>query len=162
MKEVPVHPVFGDIHVLSKKITHYKYCVLQGYEMMWRNRYRITIPKGFLADGSSGGPDIIGNKHVVMAWLCHDWLYRHHYYYDEIKQQKVMIDRHEADAIMYHCLLDSGHWWYAQMFYIVFKFNILCQPSTAWEKSVIEGPEFMQEHDYHDDYSIVFEDEYSY
>lgn len=152
---------FGEIHRLSKKITHYKYCVVKPYLLTWKNRYQVVVPEGFLADGSSGGPDYPDDKWIVMAWVCHDWLYRHHYYYDLETEQNVAISRDVADAIMYDCLLRSGKWWYASLFWVVFKFNLLCQPSSAWQCAVEEGPDWMQDHPDHPDYDIIFEYEHS-
>jgi len=83
----------------------------------------INVPKGFVCDGSSGGPDL-GH-----SFLIHDWLYATHTIGDRI------ITRQEADQIM----IDILKWERASMYAIAVatltKLNPFWAFSRAWANS---------------------------
>ena len=91
----------------------------------------ITVPKGFLTDGSSGAPDYSD------AWLFHDWLYRTH------KIEDRVCDRQEADKIMIDILKYQRHYAYAWVAKVSFKLNPFWVFSKAWERSGGKGPDFL-------------------
>jgi hypothetical protein len=101
-----------------------------------KNDLTITIPTGFLTDGSSGPVPDWGR-----AWLFHDWLYAKHEFDNE-----VSCTRREADKIMANILhYDNFHFVHWLIFKIA-SWDIFKLWSRAWERSGSLGPQFLQEH----------------
>lgn len=116
--------------VYQKTGNRYKW-VTEG-EMSWKHGDEIIkVPKGFLADGSSGGPD------VTDSWMVHDWLYRVH------KISDRPCTRREADDVMIDILKYQRHGWYAWVVSCIFKTNPFWLVSNAWETSGSQGPQFI-------------------
>lgn len=96
------------------------------------NNRIITIPKGFLTDGATGGPD------WGWSWIFHDYLYSTHCFDDG-----VACTRDLADCIMESILENERIGWYAWIFLKLSKWNIFWLFSKAWESSGKRGAEFM-------------------
>ena len=94
---------------------------------------KIVIPKGFLTDGSSGGPD------MGWSWVIHDYLYSTHKFHDG-----TPCTQKEADMIMYHILKFERHHAYANLFVIV-KMLGRCFFNRSWRKNYKRGPVFLQQ-----------------
>lgn len=110
--------------------SYYKW-VTEG-ETIWRHGDEtITVPKGFLTDGSSGGPDYSD------AWLVHDWLYRTH------KIEDRSCTRQEADKIMIDILKYQRHFFYAWVAKVSFKLNLFGVFNRSWNHSGDQGPHFL-------------------
>lgn len=110
----------------------YKY-VTEGICVWNHGNEKITVPKGFLTDGSSGGPDF------GFSWLIHDYLYSSH----NINGRK--ITRQEADQIMADILKYERAPRYRRLVAFIFKCNPFWLCSRAWKKSGKRGPEFLSE-----------------
>lgn len=115
--------VLGDVRALSRKelkrYPEYKYVVCEACTCYYDDKI-ITVPVGFLTDGSSGGPD------VGWSWLFHDWLYTVKKYDDGTD-----CTRHEADRIMYYLLKNERHRMYAFLYKIVIKL-CSCFFESSW------------------------------
>ena len=101
-------------------------------EFKWlHNGVYITVPKGFLSDGSSGGPDF------GYSWLIHDWLYATHVIGDRL------ITREEADIVM----IDILKWERAYIYYHIVDWLTRLNPfnkfSNSWRRG--SGPKFLQD-----------------
>lgn len=113
-----------------KSTTRYKW-VTEG-EYTWRNGdIEINIPKGFLCDGSSGGPDF-GH-----AWLFHDYVYATH------KMGDRECTRMQADDLMIEILRWERAGLYALVVAFLSKWNPWWLFSSAWTDSGKRGPEFL-------------------
>ena len=109
---------------------YYKW-VTEG-ETIWKHgNETIRVPRGFLTDGSTGGPDYSD------AWLIHDWLYRTH------KIEDRDCTRQEADKIMIDVLKYQRHPVYAKLASFIFKTNPFWIITKAWERSGEQGPHFL-------------------
>lgn len=88
----------------------------------------VTVPAGFLCDGSTGGPDR-GN-----SWVFHDWLYATHEWDggDECTRQ-------QADELMYRVLKQEGEGFYAWGFKTLAGCDCLGLFGKAWESSGSKG-----------------------
>lgn len=94
----------------------------------------ITIPVGFLTDGSSGGPD------VGVAWLFHDYLYATHMFSDG-----TQCTREDADSIMADILRADNMLNYHRIFVWLYTWNLCYCFSRAWASSGKRGPNFLEE-----------------
>ena len=108
----------------------YKY-VTEGICVWTHNDEKITVPKGFLTDGSSGGPD------CGFSWLIHDFLYSTH------KINGRTITRQEADKIMADILKYERASKYRRLVAFVFRCNPFWLCSRAWKSSGKRGAEFL-------------------
>lgn len=108
----------------------YKYATCG--EAIWvsKNGEKIVIPKGFLTDGSTGGPD------VGFSWLFHDYLYATHKICDR------QITKREADKIMCNILKYERASLLKKLVGLIFKWNPFGLVSRAWNASGARGPEF--------------------
>lgn len=88
---------------------------------------KIVVPKGFLTDGSSGGPD------WGCSWLFHDYLYASH------SADGHWYTREEADQLMYEILSFERHTGYKYLFKFALWLNPFYAFSRAWEKSGERG-----------------------
>lgn len=110
----------------------YKWCTMGLAEWKVNETEKIIIPKGFLTDGSSGGPDF------GFSWLFHDFLYRTH------KIQGRQITRQEADKIMFEIMkFERVNKMYRQIVKIIFKLNPFFLCSKAWKESGRIGAEYL-------------------
>ena len=100
----------------------------------------ITVPVGFLTDGSSGGGPDYG-----CSWLFHDWLYSTHCFdFDDAAEPKPrMCTREEADEVMSIVLNNERLSFYLKVFNILSEVNICYCFSRAWESSGNRGPQFL-------------------
>ncbi len=94
----------------------------------------ITVPKGFLTDGSSGGPD------YGCSWLFHDWLYATHQFDGNVK-----CTRDEADEVMESVLKSERLGGYCKIFELISDIDIFGLFSSAWESSGHRGPQFLDQ-----------------
>lgn len=139
--------VVGEIRELSKKEKelvnssndgverNYQYVVLSEFKYKYEDdsgRYEIKIPKGFLTDGASGGPD------YGYSWLFHDWLYASHCFSNDRE-----CKREQADQVMKLILQNDRMTWYCWLFNLLSSWNIFCLFSKAWDSSGKRGPEFL-------------------
>jgi hypothetical protein len=117
--------------IYKKTGQNYKW-VTEG-EASWEyNDIKITVPQGFLTDGSSGcGPDYSD------SWLIHDWLYSTH------KIGETVCTRKDADDIMIDVLKWQRFRWYPFVVKYLFKLNPFWLFSKAWKKSGQRGPQFI-------------------
>jgi hypothetical protein len=93
----------------------------------------VIIPKGFLTDGSSGGPD------YGWSWLIHDYLYATHKFEDDIP-----CSRREADDIMYRVLLYERHKIYAFVYRVATSIAP-CVFNRYWLQGGERGPNFIDD-----------------
>lgn len=107
-------------------------------EFSWDHKGEmITVPEGYLTDGSSGGPDF------GYSWLIHDYLYNTHTVCDR------PITRMEADQIMIDILEWERAGIYARIVAWLVKWNPFGKFQQAWEGSGRLGPAFI--YDFYDD-----------
>jgi len=111
----------------------YEYVVLQPYELSLPDGRQIVVPRGFLTDGSSGGPD------CGASWVFHDYLYATHAF-----TSGEPCTREEADAVMSSVLAHEGRYGYCRVFVKLSWLNPFWLFSSAWEKSGTRGPEFLR------------------
>lgn len=126
--------LLGSIRKLTKEerkqYPKYEYVVEYECQCFFDDKV-ITVPKGFLTDGSSGGPD------VGWSWLIHDYLYATHAFSDGSS-----CSRAEADRIMYHLLAYERHHIYKQVYWFTHKmFSFLFE--SAWKSSGKRGIELL-------------------
>jgi hypothetical protein len=102
---------------------------------------KITVPIGFLTDGSSGGPD------YGCSWLFHDWLYATHCYECSDNTTSAVMtqcSRSDADNVM-SLILDSERLSiYLRIFNLISYFNFFWCFSRAWHNSGLRGPQFLE------------------
>lgn len=126
----------GDLRPLTKeeKLEHpvYNYVVTDDWCCEYDGK-KITVKKGFLSDGASGGPD------YGCSWIFHDWLYSVHKFDDE-----TPLTRGEVDELMCQVLLSEQIGWYQWFFHKLSYWNIFYLFSKAWESSGKRGPEFLE------------------
>jgi len=116
----------------KKKCPKYKYATCVECSCIINNK-KITIPKGFLTDGSTGGPDI------GWSWLFHDYLYFTHVFDDGSE-----CTQKQADKIMYDLLTIEKRYLYRTAFSVVNKiFNFVFK--KHWRKR--GGPEFLTDNE---------------
>lgn len=104
----------------------------------------ITVPVGFLTDGSTGGPD------YGCSWLFHDWLYATHCF-DPAEPSKSnsstvtprRCTRAEADEIMRIVLENERQSLYLKVFNMLSEYNFGYCFSRAWTSSGKRGPQFL-------------------
>ena len=109
----------------------------------------ITVPAGFLTDGSTGGPD------YGCSWLFHDWLYATHCF-DPIEQvlgtpsessgsnvTPRPCTRAEADEIMRIVLENERQSLYLKVFNILSGYNFCYCFSQAWDSSGQRGAQYL-------------------
>lgn len=104
----------------------FKYVIINPYQLKINGK-SITVSRGFLTDGSSGGPD------VGTSWIFHDYLYATHLYDDG-----SYCSQDEADQIMRDVLIFEGYNIYAFVYKIVnylFKYKF----TQAYESSKKRG-----------------------
>lgn len=116
--------------IYRKTRNRYKW-VTEGEATWLHGNTEIKVPKGFLADGSTGGPDF------SIAWLFHDYLYRTHKIGDR------PCTRQEADNIMIDILKYQRHYAYAWVAKTIFRVNPFWVVSSAWNYSGRHGPHFL-------------------
>ena len=126
--------ITGELRTLSpeEKKAHPPYCYVITKEWICKTHNGIiTVPKGFLTDGASGGPD------YGCSWIFHDWLYSTHKYDDG-----TPVKREDVDSLMKTILTLEGMGWYVWAFNKMSSWNIFYLFSKAWESSGKRGPEF--------------------
>jgi hypothetical protein len=104
----------------------FEYVIVRPYQLKINGK-SISVTRGFLTDGSSGGPD------VGTAWIFHDYLYSTHMYDDG-----SYCSQDEADKIMRDVLMFEGYKLYAFCYKIVnylFKYKF----TQAYESSKKRG-----------------------
>jgi hypothetical protein len=138
-----VHTSLGTIRALTKTereleiCCQNKYCwvVTEPYEYHDDlNGVHITVPKGFLTDGSTGGPD------YGCSWLFHDYLYATHCF-----DGNVYCTRQEADEIMENILRRENMNLYCKAVSFLSQVNLFWLFSDAWESSGKRGPQFLED-----------------
>lgn len=110
----------------------YKWCTMGLAEWKVSETEKIIIQRGFLTDGSSGGPD------NGFSWLFHDFLYCTH------KIQGRQITRQEADKILFEIMkFERANKVYRQIVKAIFKLNPFWLCSKAWNESGRRGAEYI-------------------
>lgn len=129
----------GTIRELTDEEKLLPKCVENNYKWVVENEYRyttnghtITVPVGFLTDGSTGGPD------VGCSWLFHDWLYSYHKYDDNVD-----CTREEADRIMAKILEMENRPFYYKVFTFVTSNNCCWCFSRSWREGGNKGPQYL-------------------
>lgn len=126
----------GDLRPLTKeeKIIYpiYNYVITNDWICEYEGKM-ITVKKGFLTDGASGGPD------YGCSWIFHDWMYSVHKFDDE-----TPVTRGEVDGLMSEILQSENIRWYMWLFHKLSYWNIFYLFSNAWETSGKRGPEFFK------------------
>lgn len=110
----------------------YNYVVVEPHTL-YIGEKSLSVPKGFLTDGSSGGPS------YGRSWLFHDWLYSHHYFDDGTE-----CVREEADLVMSSILYFEQMRFYYRAFVFMAKLNPFYVFSKAWRISGTRGPEYIK------------------
>jgi len=110
----------------------YKYVVTKPFTLV-ENDTRLTIPRGFLTDGSTGGPD------WGCSWVYHDYLYCSHGY-----NSGERIDRRDADRLMSIILKTERRPIYRAVFRFLSKLNPFRLFSKAWINGGIQGPQYLK------------------
>jgi hypothetical protein len=95
----------------------------------------ITVPTGFLTDGSSGPFPDWGR-----AWLFHDWLYASHRFDDR------PCTRQEADKILLKLIRHDNFYYASWLFCKLVQLNPFYIWTRAWKKSGEHGPQFLYDH----------------
>lgn len=133
----------GTLRKLSDEERDVPACAQEGYCWVVEQPYScatpegltVTVPVGFLTDGSTGGPD------VGCAWLFHDWLYATHAYDDG-----SVCTQAEADALMSDILKADRMSAYDAVFsFLRWAFCCRCFLSRAWRASGARGPHFLHD-----------------
>lgn len=119
----------------KKVIPEFKYVTLN--ESIYNDgETTITVPKGFLTDGSSGPTPDWGR-----SWLFHDWLYA---------VQKIdngnKITRDQADAIYKRILIFENLNFASWLACKLFKLNPFWVWSRAWRRSGERGAKFYNDY----------------
>lgn len=96
----------------------------------------ITVPSGFLTDGSTGGPD------CGCSWLFHDWLYATHCF-DPKENEEIHCSRSEADEIMKIILENERLSLYLKGFNFLSGIDFGWCFSRAWDSSGKRGPHLL-------------------
>ena len=132
----------GEIRELTreerkKSKTSYKYVTLSKFEYLKTfndEKYNIIVPKGFLTDGSTGGPD------YGTSWMFHDYLYSTHKF-----SSGQDCTRKEADNVMVEVLKHERLNLYRR---VVIKLTNSITLGwlfrKAWRNSGDRGPEFLE------------------
>lgn len=136
----------GALRPLTKEEKRKSVCKANGYCWVVVREYvcilpdeahnRITVPVGFLTDGSTGGPD------VGCAWLFHDWLYATHSF-----DNKTPCTRAKADQIMSAILQADRMTMYDRVARMLCRRNPFYLFSRAWTNSHRRGAQFLNEID---------------
>lgn len=113
----------------------YKYVITQPYILFLDNSKVLTVPRGFLTDGSSRGPDL------GTSWIFHDKLYANHQFDDG-----SMCLRATADRIMRDILQLEGYTLYSYA-YLAALFIFRRRFRHAWRSSGRRGEEYLTEKD---------------
>ena len=102
---------------------------------------KITVPAGFLTDGSSGGGPDYG-----CSWLFHDWLYSTHCFDSNDDGGGATCTREEADQVMSTVLINNER---LSLYLSVFNFlsgvNLCYCFSRAWDGSGKRGPQYLED-----------------
>ena len=133
----------GDIRYLTKeemskyKNLGYVFTLVTTSEYFWSRtlfidgvevKQSITVPKGFLSDGSTFSPDISS------AYIFHDYLYASHQF-----DNRIDCTREEADQIMIDILELGKYKIIPFLARIMFWLNPFYGVSNAWESSGNRG-----------------------
>jgi len=120
-----------ELGALEKALNQpFQYVVEDAFCCWLDNGMTIRIPRGFLTDGSSGGPD------WGWSWLIHDYLYAAH-----------PCTRKDADDIMCAVLQYERHFGYKWLFKAALWINPLWAFSRAWKNSGQRGVTLLEEDD---------------
>jgi len=111
----------------EKGSSHYLYVVLRPFKFEC-NGYEVEVPRGFITDGSSGGPD------YGTSWLFHDYLYASHKFTSGQK-----CTRKNADEVMRKVLKSERLYIYCWIFAQLARINPLYKFSKAWTNSGKRG-----------------------
>jgi hypothetical protein len=103
--------------------------VTEPYTLQWHGR-TVTVPAGFLTNGSSGGPDL------GTSWLYHDHLYATHAF-----SSGEPCTRAEADQVMADVLGNDRMYVYCWIFHTLSRLNPFWLFSGAWDYSRRRGVE---------------------
>lgn len=109
----------------------YRFVVTEPFLLRWRGRV-LSVPVGFLTDGSSGGPD------YGTSWLYHDYLYATHVF-----SSGEPCSRAEADQVMGDVLASDRMYLYCRTFIFLSGWNPFWVFSKAWGTSAARGAEFI-------------------
>lgn len=136
MDEAHVSLLCGEIRPLNplekEKYPAYKYATVTETRYMFGD-YVVTVPSGFLTDGSSGGPD------YGRSWLIHDFLYATHKF-----TSGQECSRNLADETMERILRFEGMGWYCWLVTKLSKLNVFWLFSKAWRTSGLRGAEYLE------------------
>jgi len=109
----------------------YNYVTTEPYTLQWRQK-TLTIPAGFLTDGSTYGPDL------GTSWLYHDYLYATHKF-----SSGEACSRAEADQVMIDILKNDRMFVYAKVVNGLTSTNPFWLFSSYWKKSHARGAEYL-------------------
>ncbi len=119
-----LRPLTGVERIIYPK---YKYVTTSEFSYRKGGHY-IEIPKGFLTDGSSGGPD------YGSSWLFHDYLYATHCF-----TEGGRCTRKQADNVMENVIRRERLTFYCWIFAKLAKFDPFWLFSRAWTDSGNRG-----------------------
>lgn len=124
---------------MLRKLTSAEKLVYPGYKYVTTSHFRyckgdyiINVPKGFLTDGSSGGPD------YGSSWLFHDYLYATHRF-----TSGQPCTREQADSVMEEILYNERLSLYCWMFVKLSKLDPFWAFSRAWKTSGARGAQMI-------------------
>lgn len=109
----------------------YRYVVTAPYVLTWKGK-TLSVPVGFLTDGSSGGPD------YGTSWLYHDWLYSAHRF-----SSGEACTRAEADELMGDVLTADRMHAYCKALLFLSKKDPFGLFSDSWSSGGEKGPQFL-------------------
>lgn len=110
----------------------YKYIVTSPYILKWYDK-TLVVPRGFVTDGSSGGPD------YGTSWLYHDYLYSTHKF-----SSGEYCTRADADRLMADVLATDRMYAYCRVFLLASRLNPFWLFSHSWTTSGKRGPVFWE------------------
>jgi len=115
----------------TEKMLYPQYKYVTTSEFSYRKgEFYVEVPRGFLTDGSSGGPDY-GN-----SWIFHDYLYATHCF-----TSGQSCTRQQADSVMEAVLRNERLNIYCWGFVKLAKLNPFWLFSRAWKSSGRRGPQ---------------------
>lgn len=120
--------------------------VLRPYRLMYKDKI-VSVPRGFLSDGSTYSPDI------GTAWLYHDILYNEHKCW-ELRDESgdgtslvpVECEREYADEVLIRVMREEGRWFLAWIYERIFTSNFLGKPGRSWIKAHRRGTELYEQY----------------
>jgi hypothetical protein len=119
-------------------VKEYYYYTIGEFKCTLRCGETITIPEGYLTDGSSGGPD------MGWSWLFHDWLYSAHLF-DSGKR----CSRKKADFVLLEILRSERMYLYRSCVRFVLTLEPLHgQFEKSWFDGGFRGPEYFPKEDW--------------